>query len=94
MTYIIMYAKSRDCLKFRRLFTERDPNEETRYAFIEDNRGQYARLTASQRQKIESIAKANRLFVAENLNSAGRTESCVFPFVFEEIDVIWEKLPT
>ena len=83
MTYIIMYAKSRDCLKFRRLFTERDPNEETRYAFIEDNRGQYARLTASQRQKIESIAKANRLFVAENLNSAGRTESCVFPFVFE-----------
>ena len=83
MTYIVMYAKSRDCLKFRRLFAERDPKEETRYAFVENNHGQYARLTASQRQEIEHVAKTSRLFVAENLNSAGRTESCVFPFEFE-----------
>ena len=90
MTYIVMYAKSRDCLKFRRLFAERDPKEETRYAFVENNRGQYARLTASQRQEIEHVAETNRLFVAENLNSAGRTESCVFPFEFEG----HEYLPT
>ena len=83
MTYIIMYAKSRDCLKFRRLFTERDPSKETRYSFAEDREGHYARLTASQRQDIESVAKTKRLFVAENLNSAGRTESCVFPFAFK-----------
>ena len=83
MTYIVMYAKSRDCLKFRRLFAERDPKQETRYAFVENNRGHYARLTGSQRQEIEHVAKTSRLFVAENLNSAGRTESCVFPFEFE-----------
>ena len=83
MTYIVMYAKAWDRMKFRRLFTERNPKEETRYAFVENTSGHFARLTASQRQDVEQIAKTSRLFVAENLNSAGRTESCVFPFEFE-----------
>ena len=86
MTYIVMYAKSRDSLKFRRLFAERDPSKETRYAFAEDRNGQYTRLTANQRRDIEKVAKSKRLFVVENLNSAGRTESCVFPFTFQERD--------
>ena len=83
MTYIVMYAKSRDQLKFRRLFAERDPREETRYAFAQDASGEYARLTKSQRKDIGKGTNSWRLFVAENLNSAGRTESCVFPFQFE-----------
>ena len=83
VTYIVLYAKAWDRMKFRRLFTERDPREETRYAFVEDASGIFARMTVSQRQEIEHITKTSRLFVAENLNSAGRTESCVFPFEFE-----------
>ena len=46
MTYIVLYAKARDRMKFRRLFTERDPKEETRYAFVENTSGHYARLHA------------------------------------------------
>ncbi len=90
MTYIVLYAKARDRMKFRRLFTERNPKEETRYSFIENSSGHFARMTAGQRQEIEHIIKTSRLFVAENLNSAGRTESCVFPFDFEG----HEYLPT
>ena len=86
MTYVILYAKSREALKFRRMFTERDPKEETRYSFIENNSGNYNRLSAQQRDDIETVARSNRLFVAENLNSAGRTESCVFPFLFEGLE--------
>ena len=82
MTYAILYAKSRNSMKFRRMFTERDPREETRYSFVEGFSGEFNRLTAQQRDDIETVAKSNRLFVAENLNSAGRTESCVFPFLF------------
>ncbi|KKZ14741.1 MAG: DNA methylase, partial [Candidatus Synechococcus spongiarum 142] len=83
MTYILMYAKARNHMKFRRLFSERDPKEETRYAFIENSNGHYARMTVSQRKEVEYVAKTSRLFVAENLNSAGRTESCMFPFNFQ-----------
>ena len=83
MTYIVLYAKSRDCMKFRRMFSERDPREETRYSFVESSNGKHNRLSVQQREDIEIVAKQNRLFVAENLNSAGRTESCVFPFLFQ-----------
>ena len=82
MTYVILYTKSRNSMKFRRMFTERDPREETRYSFVQDSSGEFNRLSAQQRYDIETVAKSNRLFVAENLNSAGRTESCVFPFLF------------
>ena len=82
MTYVILYAKSRNSMKFRRMFTERDPREETRYSFVEGSSGEFSRLSAQQRYDIETVSKSNRLFVAENLNSAGRTESCVFPFLF------------
>ena len=82
MTYVILYAKSRNSMKFRRMFTERDPREETRYSFVEGSSGEFNRLSAQQRYDIETVSKSNRLFVAENLNSAGRTESCVFPFLF------------
>ena len=83
MTYLVMYAKSWNSLKFRRLFVERNPKEETRYAFAEDSAGQYQRLTATERMNLDSTLMDKRLFVAENLNSAGRTESCVFPFDYQ-----------
>ncbi len=82
MTYVILYAKSRSSMKFRRMFTQRDPSDETRYSFVEKATGEFKRLSAEERGDIENIAASNRLFVAENLNSAGRTESCVFPFRF------------
>ena len=88
MTYLVMYAKSWGSMKFRRLFTKRDPKDEKRYAFIENDLGQWERLTTEQRDDIENVAKDNHLFVAENLNSAGRTESCVFPFKFEGQDYV------
>ena len=84
MTYIIMYAKQRHSLKFRRLFSERDAREETRYSFVERRIGEYRRITTNERREITKISKKNRLFVAENLNSAGRTESCIFPVVFQD----------
>ncbi len=83
MTYVLMYAKARDRMKFKSLFSERDPEEEIRYAFTERSDGHYARMTVSQRKEVDHVAKTSRLFVAENLNSAGRTESCVFSFDFE-----------
>ena len=82
MTYVILYAKSRNSMKFRRMFAKRDPKEETRYSFVEGSSGEFNRLSAQQRDEIDTVARSNRLFVAENLNSAGRTESCVFPFLF------------
>ena len=83
VNYIIWYGKNRESTKFHRLFSERDPRQETRYSFVQLETGTYRRITTSERSHTASLDKKFRLFVAENLNSAGRTESCVFPFVYQ-----------
>ena len=83
VNYIVWYARSLDRMKFRRLFAQRDISDETRYSFLQTGVSNYRRLTSSDRVDIDRLGGTGRLFVAENLNSAGRTESCVFPYGFE-----------
>ena len=82
MTYLILYAKQADSMKFRRLFKHRDPSRESRYSFIEYEPDVWRRLNSDERVDLNRVIRDGRLFVAENLNSAGRTESCVFPYPF------------
>ena len=81
VNHIVWYGKNREQIKFRRLFTERNPSKETRYSFIQDRVGSYFRIRGEQRDK--EIKDIPKLFAQENLNSAGRTESCVFPYPYQ-----------
>jgi len=83
LTYLVLYAKQKERMKFRRLFSERDVQEETRYSFVELPDGTRRRTKPFERQDIALSQEWGQLFVAENLNSAGRTESCVYPFRYE-----------
>ena len=75
--YLLWYSKT-STPKFRRLFTNRTLDPRSRYSLVELSTG--ARRRLSTREKTTgSIPKGARAFVAENLNSAGRTPSCVFP---------------
>ncbi|MCP4231224.1 MAG: site-specific DNA-methyltransferase [bacterium] len=83
LDYIIWYGKEKKSLKFRRLFKERDLREETRYSYIELPDGVRRRVTKNERFDRKLLPDNTKFFVTENLNSAGRTETCVFPFEFE-----------
>ena len=82
VNYIVWYARNRNQMKFRRLFTRRDVVGETRYAFLQTGVSKYRRLNSSERSDLGGVDSSTRLFVAENLNSAGRTESCVFSYEY------------
>jgi hypothetical protein len=60
-------------MKFRKLYTEKGVGDE----------GRFRSMTPEEKRGSAAIPTGARPFVAENLNSAGRTESCVFDVEYE-----------
>ena len=79
--YIIWYAKSRDLMKFRRLFFKRDASRDSsQYQLISYPDGFTRRLKAEEKSSEELIDNNARLLRTLDLHSSGRTISCVFKF--------------
>lgn len=69
--------------KFRRIFQERDIGAGTQFSWVEESDGSRRRMTREELDAPDSIPEGSRVFRVTDLVSAGRTESCVFPFEFE-----------
>ncbi len=82
--YILWYAKDYEKLKFRKLFIDKETGFGSRYNWIQLVSGERRRLTKDEQENPDLIPKGSRFFVAENLLSAGSTESCIFPFEFRD----------
>jgi len=80
--YILWYAKSRDQVKFRPLFTEKAIGRGTNYTLIEEPDGTRRRMTKAELDKPESIPSSLRVFQCEKLASSGFTPSCFFDISF------------
>jgi adenine-specific DNA-methyltransferase len=75
--YLLWYAKSRDSLKFRKLFLPRDSSEQGDFQYVETAEG--AVISIGQNAGDHN----SRQFQSMDMRSSGRTESCVFPFEYE-----------
>ena len=79
--YIIWYAKSRDSMKFRRLFLERDASSDSsQYQLVSYPDGFTRRLKSKEKSGEKPIDKNARLLRTLDLHSSGLTPSCVFDF--------------
>ncbi len=79
--FVIWYAKSRNSLKFRRLFLERDTSvDSSQYQLVSYPDGSTRRLNAEERATGRPLQDDSRLFRTLDLHSSGRTPSCVFDF--------------
>lgn len=81
--YIIWYSKDVSKVKFRKLLIDKPIGENSRYSWVELPTHERRRLTNDEKQDLSLLPKGSRLFVAENLLSAGSTPTCIFPFEFE-----------
>ncbi len=81
--YILWYARSKDHLRFYKLYTQKGIGDEGRFNLLEMKDGSRRHMTRGEKTKRTSIPAGAKPFVAENLNSAGRTKSCVFDFEYE-----------
>jgi adenine-specific DNA-methyltransferase len=80
--YILWYAVDKEAVKFRRLFRTRRTGEGTQFTRIETPDGSRRPLTRRELDGDDPMPEG-RLYRLTDLVSAGRTESCVFPFDFE-----------
>ncbi len=80
--FALWYAKDKECMKYRKLFNEKGLGDEGRFSLIELPNGERRYMDREEKSAEKPLPEGAVPFVAENFNSAGRTESCVFPFEF------------
>ena len=73
--YVIWFAKDKDKIKYRKIFTEKKA-EDGFYTYIEDDQGTIRKI-----QPDDDLTKV-KLFLPLNINSSGLTPSCVFDVKF------------
>lgn len=79
--FIIWYAKSRDSVKFRKIFVDKAFGEDTMFGYVESEDG--TRRSMTPEEKSGSIPKGYKPFRYSDLVSSGLTPSCVFPIDFD-----------
>ena len=81
--FLLWYAKSKDTVKFRRLFVSREVGEGTPFTWVELPDGTRRRMIREERIEPKKLPSGSKVFRLTDLVSSGRTESCVFDFKFD-----------
>jgi len=80
--YLLWFGKDIQKLRFRKLYVGRESGAATEFSFVEMPDGSHMKVRADESENA-TIPDDARLFRRLDLSSAGRTESCVFPFDFQ-----------
>src|SRR5690606_5274174 len=81
--YLPWYARDINQMKYRKVFIQKGIGDEGRFSLLELTTGERRYMTREEAAGTVPLPEGARAFVAENFNSAGRTESCVFPFEYQ-----------
>lgn len=79
---IIWYAKNKKQTKYHKLWLERGIENNPEMSFVELPNGERRKLSKGEKENTSSLPKGAKIFQRMVLSSAGRTESCVFPYEF------------
>ena len=80
--YLVWYGKNRKETKFRRLFTERDVGLGTDFSYVELEDGECLTVTECIK-KYGEVLPNSKYFQSMDMRSSGRTEGCVFEYMFD-----------
>ena len=81
--YVLWYAKDRNLVKYRELYTDKPVGEGTGYTWVEEHGGTRRKMTKEERQNPKLIPAGSRVFFLDKLTSSGYTPTCTFDFEFE-----------
>jgi adenine-specific DNA-methyltransferase len=81
--YLLWYARGTDRMKFRKLYISKGIGDEGRFNLLQLPDGTRSYMSREEKGGGDYIPTGSKPFVAGNLNSAGRTESCVFDFEYQ-----------
>ncbi len=80
--YIVWYAKNRDSLKSRPLFSAKGLGAESGYTHVELPSGETRALSPEETNGAEQLPHGSRVFGTQPLHAAGMNRSCMFPVQF------------
>lgn len=80
--YIVWYAKDSKFTKFHTLFVDKEIGAGSQYTCVEMPDGTRRRMSKAEKDDPSILPFGARIFRTLDLHSSGRTESCVFDFVF------------
>ena len=81
--YLIWYARSKNQLKYRQLYTATEPDPSGRWTGIRTNSGDIRRLSKDEKQDFSLISHSDRIFGTVSQWAPSYSEKSVYPFVFE-----------
>ena len=81
--YIIWYAKDKEHVKYRQLYTPKEFGGDSAYTFLELEDGTRRRMTDEEKTYPDQLPKNSRPFKLSDLQSSGYTPSCMYDFEFE-----------
>ena len=80
--YLLWFARDKKRMKYRAIFTQKGLGDEGRFSLLRLPSGERRYMNRSEKEDPTTVPPQAEPYVAENFNSAGRTETCVFPFEF------------
>jgi len=80
--YLLWYAKNKEGMKYRDIFTGRSVGEGTVFTSVQLPDGTRRRMSAEERSEPKLLPKGSRVFGTDNLVSSGYTQTCIFPIEF------------
>lgn len=80
--YLIWYAKDKENMKFRQLYSPKDFGEGTLYTSVELPDGSRRKMTKQEREDPTLLPKGSRPYRLSDLYSAGYTDSCMYDVEF------------
>lgn len=81
--YIIWYAKNKEKLKYRQLYTNKPIGQGTGYTWVEFKDGSRRKMTTEEKNNPSLLPKDSKVFFTSALASSGYTSTCMFDFEFE-----------
>lgn len=86
--FVLWYAKDKDQIKYRQLYTWKPSGEDSAYTMVELPDGTRRTMTTEERKNPSLLPAGARPFGTSDLLSSGYTPSCTYDFVFNG-----EKIP-
>ena len=81
--YIIWYAKAKNVLKFRRLYTARKGGNWVNYDFVRLPDGTHRKMTSDEKENLDSMPEGSKVYRRDNLTAASKSDSTSFNFSYE-----------
>ena len=77
--FILMYAKKKENLKFKHLYTYKDVEGDSKWCFVELPSGERRRMTEKEHNNHKLLPEGSRVYLRQLITPAGFNSSGVFP---------------